>query len=353
MIDPVFFDARYIRVGHHDGISRFSAGLCEALSKKTKVIAIVSDARQLEKLPTGIEHVLLNDPTKPIAELLIARKLNNIGAKLVFSPMQTMGTWFRQYRLILTLHDLIYYAHPTPPPSFSWPIRLGWRLFHLTYLPQRLMLNGADAIVTVSQTTKSLISKHRLTRKPVSVVYNAGSGLTQPTHTKPNKSLIYMGSFMDYKNVECLIDSLALLPDFQLELLSRISPERKAQLESRAGESAKRVVFHNGVSDEKYHDVLNSAFALVSASKDEGFGIPVIEAMEQGTPAIISDIEIFREIGGDAASYFDPNNPEQLAKRVLALSENWQSASKAAIQQAKKFNWEASADALLTALKAL
>ena len=353
MLDPVFFDARYIRVGHHDGISRFSAGLCEALSKKTKVIAIVSDTRQLEKLPNGIEHVLLNDPTKPFAELLIAKKLNKLGAKLVFSPMQTMGTWFRKYRLVLTLHDLIYYAHPTPPPSFSWPIRLGWRLFHLTYIPQRLMLNGADAIVTVSQTTKSLIAKHRLTRKPVSVVYNAGSGTKQLAHTKPNKSLIYMGSFMEYKNVECLIDSLSTLTDYQLELLSRISPERQAQLESRAGESAKRIVFHNGVSDEKYHQVLSSAFALVSASKDEGFGIPVIEAMEQGTPAIVSDIEIFREIGGEAASYFDPDSPEQLAKRVLELSQNWNSASESAIQQAKKFNWEASAEALLTALEAL
>lgn len=353
MLEPIYFDARYIRVGHHDGISRFSVGLCAALSRKTKVIAIISDSRQLEKLPTGIEHVLLNDPTKPFAELLIAKKLNRIGAKLVFSPMQTMGTLFRKYRLVLTLHDLIYYAHPTPPPNFSWLIRFGWRLFHLSYLPQRIMLNGADAIATVSETTKSLIEKNRLTRKPVTVVYNAGSGETQPKHTLPNNSLVYMGSFMDYKNVECLIDSLNFLPDFKLELLSRVSDERKAELLTRAGKSEERVIFHNGVSDAKYHEILRRSFALVSASRDEGFGIPVIEAMEQGTPAILSNIEIFREIGGVAASYFDPDNPEQLAKRVMELKEKWGSVSAAGTRQASRFNWDGSAQALLEAFERL
>lgn len=353
MLDPIYFDARYIRVGHHDGISRFSAGLCAALSKKTKVIAIISDSRQLEKLPNGIEHVLLNDPTKPFAELFIATKLNRLGAKLVFSPMQTMGTWFRKYRLVLTLHDLIYYAHPSPPPSFSWPIRLGWRLFHLSYLPQRIMLNGADAIATVSRTTKSLIEKHRLTKKPITVVYNAGSGETRPKHAAPNNSLVYMGSFMDYKNVECLIDSINLLPDFQLDLLSRISDARKAELIARAGNSADRIVFHNGVSDAEYSELLRKSFALVSASRDEGFGIPVIEAMERGTPAVISNIQIFREIGGEAASYFEPDNPEELASRILELKDNWGTVSAAGIRQASRFNWESSAQALLETLERL
>lgn len=355
MIDPIFFDARYIRVEHHDGISRFSAGLCQELSKLTKVIAIISDERQLEKLPTGIEHVKLSDPTNALAELFIATKLNRLGAKVVFSPMQTMGSWFRKYKLVLTLHDLIYYAHPTPPSGFSWSIRLGWRLFHLSFVPQRLMLNRADAIVTVSQTTKSLIEKYRLTKKPISVVYNAAPEHQAAKHAKPNNSLIYMGSFMDYKNVECLIDALVLLPNFQLELLSRITPSRKAALLGRAGAAGDRVVFRNGVSDQEYHETLRHAFALVSASRDEGFGIPVIEAMSQGTPAVISNIEIFREIGGEAALYFEPSDPADLASRIRELESptNWLAASKSSQQQAKLFSWKASADQLLKALQAV
>lgn len=355
MVDPIYFDARYIRIGHHDGISRFSVGLCTALVKRTEVIAIISDIRQLEKLPAGIKHVKLNDPTNPISELFIARKLNEIGARLVFSPMQTMGSFGRRYKLVLTLHDLIYYAHPTPPPTFSWPIRLGWRLFHLTFLPQRIMLNGADAIATVSQTTKALIEKNKLTRKPVFVVYNSGSGISQNKHRKQSKSLVYMGSFMDYKNVECLVDAMQALPDYQLHLLSKISNNRKVELNSRNETLKDRIIFHNGVTDLEYHELLSQAFALVSASKDEGFGIPVIEAMEQGTPAIISDIEIFREIGGQAASYFNPTKPAELVARIreLEVEAEWQTKSALSTQQSAKFNWDASAEALIKGISSL
>lgn len=352
MTDPVYFDARYIRVGHHDGISRFSAALCAELSKLTEVIAIVSDDRQLAKLPKEISYVKLTSPTNPLTEFFIPQKLNALGAKLVFSPMQTMGSIGRKYRLILTLHDLIYYAHPTPPPSFAWPIRFGWRLFHMSYIPQRIMLNGADAVVTVSKTTKSLIEKHRLTKKPVFVVYNAASGVSQVTRGTPEKFLVYMGSYMDYKNVECLIEAMSFLPEYQLHLLSRISDARKTQLLEVNSSVNERVIFHNGVTDQEYHAILGKAFALVSASKDEGFGIPVVEAMELGTPAVISDIEIFREIGGDAASYFDSAKSQDLANcvRQLETDEIWQLASKRAKAQAAKFSWAKSAEALLKAL---
>ena len=51
MIEVLHFDARFIRLDHHDGISRFSVELIKALSKKIRVVAIVYDLRQLEKLP--------------------------------------------------------------------------------------------------------------------------------------------------------------------------------------------------------------------------------------------------------------------------------------------------------------
>ena len=351
---PIYFDARYIRLDHHDGISRFSSGLCTALSKKTKVIAIICDERQLQKLPKKIEWIKLNHPTNPIAEFSIARKLNRVGAKLVFSPMQTMGSAFRRYKLILTLHDLIYYSHPTPPPSFSLPIRLGWRIFHLTYLPQRIMLNGADAVATVSETTKRLMKAKRLTKRPIKVIYNAAE---LPIQTKvrksPSKKLVYMGSFMDYKNVECLIDAMTDLPDFELHLLSKISPIRKSELLARKERTESRVIFHNGVTDDEYGELLNEAFALVSASRDEGFGIPVIEAMSQGTPAVISKIDIFQEIGGSAALYFDPEKPDSLVKAIEQLENEWKSRSAKCVDQASRFSWDRSADALIQAFTEL
>lgn len=356
--ETLFFDARYIRVDHHDGISRFSAGLCSAISKRIDTVAIVSDLRQLKSLPAGIKHVKLSDPTSIIGEAFIAQKLNRLGAKLVFTPMQTMGRLGRRYKLLLTLHDLIYYSHPAAPPSFSPLIRLGWRIFHSFYWPQRVLLNSTDAVITVSQTTKSLIERHRLTKLPVHVVYNAAAHIDEQhevAHSRPaqKQKLVYMGSFMDYKNVETLVTAMNSLPTYELHLLSQITEKRRAELTALS--ELGNVIFHNGVSDREYLGHLDEAIALVTASLDEGFGIPVIEAMGRGCPVIISDIEIFREIGGEAATFFEATSAQQFVDAVRSLESktSWREKSKASLDQARKFNWEASADELIEAINSL
>ncbi|MEY3676845.1 MAG: hypothetical protein RL351_72 [Actinomycetota bacterium] len=351
----LFFDCRYIRIDHHDGISRFSAGLFAELARITKVTAVVNDLRQLEKLPNGTEFVKVNSPTSAL-EPLVAFQLNKLGAKVVFSPMQTIGSFGRKFKLVLTVHDLIYYRDPAPPPSFAWPIKILWRLYHLSFVPQRLLLNRADSVVTVSETTKSLIAKHQLTRRPVSVVYNAAESTVAAStpREKPTgkQTLVYMGSFMDYKNVEVLIKGMAQLPDYQLLLLSRISEIRKAELQALVP-SGSTVEFVNGVTDDEYHQILSNAVALVSGSRDEGFGIPLVESMSRGTPVVVSDIPIFKEIGGDAASYFDQESPTAFASAVKSISssEAWLNASNKAVLQAQKFSWKASAKALLDLLQ--
>ncbi len=354
----LYFDARYIRVDHHDGISRFSAGLFSAISKRIDAVAIVSDLRQLAALPENSKFVLMNEPTSFLGELTIARKLNQLGAQVVFSPMQTIGSFGRRFKLVVTLHDLIYYVHPSAPPSLPWLIRLGWRLFHLSYWPQRILLNRADAVVTVSQTTKALIHVHKLTRKPVHVVYNAATSARQQLnheHELPKGvgKLIYMGSFMGYKNVETLVTAMNYLDDYELHLLSKIDDTTKDRLQKLAPDS--KLIFHNGVSDRQYLKHLDGARALVSASRDEGFGIPVIEAMGRGCPAVISDMPIFKEVGGVAALYFDCDSPEQFVKAVKKLgnAKTWQKHSNLAIRQAQKFNWEKSAEALIKAIDSL
>ena len=354
-MEGLFFDCRYIRIDHHDGISRFSAGLFKELAELIEVTAIVSDLRQLDKLPAGVQFVMLSDPTSAL-EPLVAFKLNKLGAKVVFSPMQTIGSLGRKFKLILTVHDLIYYRHPTPPPSFSFFVRALWRLYHLTFWPQRLLLNRSDAIVAVSETTKNLIEKHKLTKRPVNVVYNAAEDApsdASPRQAPKTKSLVYMGSFMDYKNVELLISGMNLLQDFELRLLSRVTPARRAELEKLIPAGA-NVTFLNGVSEEEYQAELDKSFALVTASKDEGFGIPLVEAMALGIPIVVSNIEIFKEIGAKAGIYFDPESPESFAAAVRNLEgKNWHEASKEAIVQAKNFSWSKSAKSLLKTIQSL
>ncbi|MCF3140353.1 glycosyltransferase family 4 protein [Paenarthrobacter sp. AR 02] len=346
----IVIDARFTRTDHHDGISRYGSSLIAATSKIADVTMLISDKRQLALLP-DVPYVLINSPLSPL-ELFVARKVNPLGADVVVCPMQTMGTLGRRYGLVLTLHDLIYYEHPTPPGFLPAPVRLLWRLYHKAFWPQRFLLNRADVVATISQTTRALMAKYALTQRPVRIVGNA----PQPGQTPrdpaagADKTLLYMGSFMPYKNVETMIRGMAGLPDFTLHLLSRITPERKAELEAMVPQGAK-VEFHNGVTDAQYDELLVRATALISLSRAEGYGLPLVEAMALGTPVIASDIPIFREVGGDAVSYVNPDSASEFAAAVTALAEDslWQERSVRSVERAAEFNWDESARQLLAA----
>jgi glycosyltransferase involved in cell wall biosynthesis len=346
----IVIDARFTRTDHHDGISRYGASLIAATAKIADVSMLVSDVRQLALLP-DVPYTLISSPLSPL-ELFVARKVNAIGADVVVCPMQTMGTWGRKYGLILTLHDLIYYEHPAPPGFLPAPVRVLWRLYHKAFWPQRLLLNRADTVATISRTTEALMAKYRLTKRPVRIIANAPQPAQEPR--KPDhgadKTIIYMGSFMPYKNVETMVAGMAGLPGYTLHLLSRITPQRRAELERIVPPGAS-VVFHNGVTDAEYDGLLRRATALVSLSRAEGYGLPLVEAMAVGTPVIASDIPIFREVGSDAAIYVDPESPGQFADAVRQLQDerHWQEMSRRSLARAAEFSWDESARQLVDA----
>jgi glycosyltransferase involved in cell wall biosynthesis len=109
------------------------------------------------------------------------------------------------------------------------------------------------------------------------------------------------------------------------------------------------------MSEAKYREILDDSFALVSASKDEGFGIPVIEAMSRSIPVVLSDIPIFREVASEAAHFFDPESPSEFASAIKGLDEigSWQQASKASLERARSFSWDDSAGKLNHLLESL
>jgi glycosyltransferase involved in cell wall biosynthesis len=108
-------------------------------------------------------------------------------------------------------------------------------------------------------------------------------------------------------------------------------------------------VFHDGADDTTYRDLLRGATALVTASRDEGFGLPLVEAMGVGTPLVVSDIPVFREVGGQAAAYVDPDDARGFVRAVRALSEDaaFEKASAAARERAQHYSWDSSARILL------
>lgn len=359
-------DCRYVRIDHHDGISRYSARITAALARRAQaaghqVTMLISDERQLKLLP-DLPWAIGPSPTA-VGEPWVARRVNRLGADVVFTPMQTMGTLARRrYRLVKTLHDLIYYRHRTPPRELPGLVRVLWRLYHLAWWPQRALLNRADAVATVSATTKRLIAEHRLTTRPVVVVSNAadpapaGTPVDRPApdlDAEGGCDLVYMGSFMPYKNVETLARAMHELPGYRLHLLSRITPAARARLLALAPEGS--LVVHDGTSEDEYRALLLQARALVTASQDEGFGLPLVEAMVLGTPIVVSDIPIFREIGGDAALFAPADDPTAFAAAIRRLEDPdaWRAHSAAAVSQAAHFDWDRSAAALLELLEEL
>ena len=331
----------------HDGISRYGAGIVQGFKDNNiPITLLIKDKRQLKMLPSDMPYLLVNDPLS-FKELFLAKKLNKLGAEMVITPFQIIGTWGRKYKLIVTLHDTIYYLHPKPPENVTGLARVIWRLFHLVKWPQRFLLNNADKVATVSNYSKANIGQLNLTKREIVVIYNAPSLDPSQAHrsNELTKNIVYMGAFMPYKNVEVLIKGMAYLPhDFTLHLLSKCLDGRRAEL-SKLIESGVKVDFHNGVSDEEYIKLLQGAYCLASASKEEGFGLPIIEAQMIGTPVVCSDMTIFHEVAADGALFFDYNSPQQFADQVKKLDnpEFVSNLVEKGKRQAEKFSWKKSA----------
>lgn len=348
----VIYDARWVPLDDKfDGVSRYSYELAWALSRQPNISLtwLVYDERQLAKLPPG-NHLMGVNLNNGIAEFFqTARMLSTAGAQIVYSPFFVMGTRGKTYKLILTIHDMIYFRHRTPPQWLPWHIRLGWRLFHLTYAPMRWQLNRADIVATVSHTARQELLAARATKREIVTVPNAVTQHSQVTSTYhyASNSIVYMGAFTPYKNVECLIDALAELPGMNLHLLSKITRKRSLQLKQRAELRgvADRILLHNGVNDETYRALLRDARCLVTASKIEGFGLPIIEAQQQGVPVACSDTPIFREIAAESAVYFDPNDPSTCAAAIRALGDSDRSHEYIAkgLKNVERFKWDDSA----------
>jgi len=357
----VFYDARWILIeDRFDGVSRYSHELAWALSKQPDIelVWVIHDERQLGKLPKG-DYVLANNPNNGIAELRLPQILNKAGAEIVYSPFFVMGTLGKKYKLVLTIHDLIYFKHRTPPQWLPWFTRVGWRLFHLTYWPLRWQLNRADCVATVSDTARNELIIAKATKRPIFTVSNAAANtfaMPDTNHSK-SKNVVYMGAFTPYKNVECLIKATALVPDIKLQLPAKIPHSRRLEIERLISTLGieNRVVLYDGVTDDKYRDILSDARCAMSASRIEGFGLPLIEAQQAGVPFAAADTPIFKEVGADSVLYFDPDSPEQAADciRQFSNAKTNRTYVMRGRKNAARYTWNASADVATKYLKSL
>ena len=349
----ILFDARWIRTdAPSDGLSRYSSNLIHELAKRDDInlTILIYDKAQLGQLPE-VAYLMANNPAQLYREFFIARLINPHHFDIVYSPSFFMGSYGRRYRLVLTIHDLIFFTYQTPPQWLAWDIRLKWRLFHSSLWPMRRFLNSADAVATVSQTARQELAERRMTRRPVSIVSNAVAHSfrdNSPADHASSRHVVYMGAFTPYKNAECLIQAIAQLPGMILDLCSKIPAKRRQQLEAFIAQCgvSDRVIIHDGVSDQQYRQLLRSARCLATASRAEGFGLPIIEAQHAGVPVVCSDTPIFREVGGEGALYFDPRSLAHAAAQIerLADPELSRQMIRQGLQNTNRYSWAKSAE---------
>jgi alpha-1,3-rhamnosyl/mannosyltransferase len=166
---------------------------------------------------------------------------------------------------------------------------------------------------------------------------------------KPGYRLLFVGTLGLRKNVGTLLEAYARLlsrvPEAPpLTLAGRTTPE-SAQWESRAKEPplAGRVEFTGYVDAARRIDLFAEARMLILPSYEEGFGLPVLEAMACGVPVVISSRGSLPEVAGAAAEPVDPDDAEGFA--ALLDDRAAAAAAQRGHQQASRYSWAACASA--------
>jgi alpha-1,2-rhamnosyltransferase len=104
----------------------------------------------------------------------------------------------------------------------------------------------------------------------------------------------------------------------------------------------------NDLSDAELEYCYSRSRSLVFPAFVEGFGLPLVEAMQRGLPAMASDIPVFREIGGDFIAYFDLNEPQSLVTLVQRFERDGEFPALRKVQEWSWMSWEDSTRQFLT-----
>lgn len=158
-----------------------------------------------------------------------------------------------------------------------------------------------------------------------------------------------------HKNLSVAIRGLAALGRKDVELwiagVSGIDPGHVHELERLAAECgvSDRVRFLGPVPYSEIPSYYRGAAALLFPSLLETFGHPLLEAMVMGTPVLATDLSVFHEVAGEAALYFQADDPEDLARRIENLLGDPQATARRVglgLERARRFSWRRSVDRL-------
>lgn len=250
-----------------------------------------------------------------------------------------------KYRVV-TLHDVFHLANPQ---YYSFMKRVMIKPFYY------FSSHKSDLILTVSNFSKSEIARTcgaNTVNKTVAV-YNGCDIDVKQVHEPlvSFKYILFVGSVKPHKNLKNALFGFSLMKNkaYKFVIVGKkegfITGDKEVfGIVDNLNKETERVIFTGNISDEELYSWYKGATALVQPSFYEGFGLPVVEAMKFKLPIACSDIPVFREIGKNLVSYFNPNSPDSVAEcldKVVLMSKkdypNWISWKETANQIAVEF----------------
>lgn len=355
----IAIDARKI---NDFGIGTYLRNLIKYLpsvDKESEYILLCNehDQEQIRRLASSFALVRENAAQYSLREhLSIPAKLRRLRVDLFHTPHYVLP-WFTPCRAVVTVHDVIHLLFPQYLPS---PLAGRYARFMI-----RRAVERAELVLTVSNASKrDLLTFFDLDPDKILVIPN-GIDLSMSeslpvealTRVKERfqisgRFLLFAGNIKPHKNLERLIAAFSQLkasPDFADLTLIVIGDEISKYPELRRAVERHRlrgsVRFFGFVPEPTLVALYQMADVFVFPSLYEGFGLPPLEAMANGTPVVTSNISSLPEVVGEAALTVDPYNIDDIAHAIRRLLTDRQLRARLitdGYERARGFSWERS-----------
>lgn len=280
-------------------------------------------------------------------QFYLLEAIQKIKPDLVFNPFH-YGVIFKKINQISIIHDLIYLT-TFKKKLFSY--------FYHKYILKKL-LNNCKLILVPSYTTKyDLINIFQVPEYKLKVIYWGIEEKFKKLDLQKEKFFLIVNAPYPYKNVDYIIKAWK---KFKIEenliiILGTVKFKKYADYLKRMINDLNlhhKILLFEKVNDETLIQLYNQAKALISASLKEGFNLPPLEALACGTPVILSDIPVHREIYGDIGIFFDLNNEESFLNALNQVEKiNYEDFEKKRLEFIKRFSWQKTAEEIYKIIK--
>ncbi len=238
---------------------------------------------------------------------------------------------------VVTFHDLFVMTSEYSSPDFR---------ARFTAQARQAAANS-DRIIAVSRFTANQIETLLNVAGDRIDVVPHGVDLPSPTPAPPRENLVlFVGAIQKRKNIARLVRAFSALPSSWKLVLAGPPSGYGAAEELRAIDESPRknnIEIAGYVTPKTLDDLYRRASIFAFPSLDEGFGMPVLEAMAHGVPVLTSSRSALPEVSGDAALLADPENEDALAESLRRLAQDpslREDLIQRGLARARSFTWE-------------